>query len=273
MQSRSRRNPSARSSQARRTRRLRLEALERRALLATLYWDPDGNPANNDLVFGTGLGGAGTWDTTTAGKWVDATNTPVTWSNGNDAVLFGTAGAVALGSPISAPSLSFKTTGYTVSANTLTLTGAATITTDAGVTATISSTIGGSAGLLKTGTGEVIFGAANNYTGATTLSQGTVTLTNAGGLSGSAVTLNDTNTGANAVALLGNLTNATIANAITVANLGTGVTTIGSNGGGAGGVGYSNTLTLNRATTFQGVNSDKTLFSGVITGNVGSTLR
>ena len=54
----------------------------------------------------------------------------------------GTAGTVTLASPQSVTSLQFKTNGYDIAGSTLTLT-APTITTDSGVTATISSTIAG----------------------------------------------------------------------------------------------------------------------------------
>jgi hypothetical protein len=42
-----------------------------------LFWDPDGNPANNDITTGAGLGGAGPWDTTSA-VWFNGV-TDVAW--------------------------------------------------------------------------------------------------------------------------------------------------------------------------------------------------
>jgi hypothetical protein len=60
---------------------------------ATLYWDSDGTGAGSSSLFtGSGLGGAGTWDTTNA-RWWDGSAYGI-WNNGNlDTALFwGTAG-------------------------------------------------------------------------------------------------------------------------------------------------------------------------------------
>ena len=53
--------------------------------------------------------------------WNGASDGP--WVSGSDAVFGGAAGVVALGSPITAHNLSFNSSGYTISGNTLTLTG------------------------------------------------------------------------------------------------------------------------------------------------------
>src|SRR5262245_25514980 len=108
-----------------------VQLLEDRLAPATLYWDPALTTAGNDIGTGANLGGRGNWETPNA--WVDAAGTRFTWSPGNDAVLWGTAGTVTLGTPQSANSVAFKTTGYAVQSSTLTLTAPATISTDAGV--------------------------------------------------------------------------------------------------------------------------------------------
>src|SRR5262249_24322655 len=86
-----------------------------------LYWDPDGNPANNNIATGAGLGGSGNWDTSNA-FWFNGT-TDVIWNNANnDAAIFaGTPGAVTLTTGISARAVGFNTGGYTIQSNTLTL--------------------------------------------------------------------------------------------------------------------------------------------------------
>ena len=158
----------------------------------------------------TNGGGAGVW--TTAGtNW--ATNTG---GGGRGAVqgtatlIFAdTAGTVTVSNGVSvAAGLQFATNGYTVTGSTITLTGADaasnTITTDAGVGATIDSQLSGSAGLTKAGAGTLTLGGANNYTGGTVVSAGELagsTTSLQGNITNNAVvrfsqTTNGTNTGA-----------------------------------------------------------------------------
>ena len=62
------------------------------ALAVNLYWDNDGNPVGNTVsnTGGTGLGGTGTWDTTSL-KWWDGVSSDVAWTDGNDALFYGNA--------------------------------------------------------------------------------------------------------------------------------------------------------------------------------------
>src|SRR5881396_3618045 len=83
------------------------------------------------------------------------------------------------------------TASFTVAANRgIALTGAGTISTDPGTTLTYGGIIAGASPLTKAGTGTLIVSGANSYTGATTISAGTLQLgaTNAVP-SGSAVTV------------------------------------------------------------------------------------
>ena len=98
------------------------------ATAGSLEWSADGVTP--------GSGGTGTWKTTTA-LWFNGI-TFQNWNNAalDDAVLGGTAGTVTLGTAITAHSLIFNVTGYTVTSRTLTL---------GGVTPTISVVTGGSA--------------------------------------------------------------------------------------------------------------------------------
>lgn len=133
-------------------------------------------------------GGTGTWNTTNGNWTIDAGANNLAWVNANNdtAVFGGTAGTVSLGAAITAGGLTFNTTGYTVTGNTLTLAGTTpTVTvTSAGDSATISSVIAGSTGLTKAGAGTLVLGADNTYTGGTTIGAGTLQFSNANQLEG-----------------------------------------------------------------------------------------
>jgi autotransporter-associated beta strand protein len=111
---------------------------------ATLAWNPAGAG-----------GGTGTWNTS-ATDW-DNGGSAVAWNNANsDTASFGgTAGTVTLGEAITAGGLTFTTTGYTVTASTLTLSGTPVITADTGIDVTLASILAGSDGITKVGGGNV----------------------------------------------------------------------------------------------------------------------
>jgi fibronectin-binding autotransporter adhesin len=141
------------------------------AIAATLTWDPAGAG-----------GGDGSWNTTDS-SW-DNAGTPQTWVNaaGDTAIFGGTAGTVTLGEAISAAGLQFDTAGYTITANTLTLTGTAELTANAD--ATIASTLGGTSPLLKSGTGTVQLTADNAVSGGIVVNAGTLEIGGSGRLNG-----------------------------------------------------------------------------------------
>lgn len=160
---------------------------------ATLTWDSSGaNPANP-------VDGTGTWDTTTAlwsdgladFAWNNAANNTAVFGNAN-----GAAGTVTLGTGITVGGLTFNAAGsgnYTLSGTTIILAGSTpTITTN--VNATINSGITGSAGLTKSGTGTLVLGGTNTYSGGTVINAGTLSFssnsaTGAGGLPNGSITL------------------------------------------------------------------------------------
>ncbi|MGH7178712.1 MAG: autotransporter-associated beta strand repeat-containing protein [Tepidisphaeraceae bacterium] len=150
-------------------------------------WDANGATA--------GTGGTGTWDTTNA----RFTNGDLIWNNSVNgsptAVTFAsTAGVVTLGTGISASALTFSADGYTIQSDTLTLTGSTpTISvTTAGHSATISSVLAGANSLTKTGAGKLILSGANSYSGVTSVSNGTLSVTGSLGSGGGLVSVTAT---------------------------------------------------------------------------------
>ncbi len=124
----------------------------------------------------------GNWDTATS-NWLDGA-TPTNWSNANpDSAIFGSTGAgtINLTEGITALALTFNTTGYTLTGNTLTLSPGAVIT-NAGAATTINSILAGTGGMVKAGTGTLTLGGNNTFSGGLTIRGGTVKMGNAGAL-------------------------------------------------------------------------------------------
>jgi fibronectin-binding autotransporter adhesin len=171
--------------------------------------------------------------------------------------------------------------------NTLTISGAISGTTSltqmvvgGASNTTISSALvtGSVTNLTKTGTGTLTLGASNSFTGGTTLSQGSIVLTNSGGLgaSNNIVTLGDANTGSNNISLLlstlGTAT-LTVPNNVIVSSQGTGTVTIGTTSFTPNPVAastLSGRFNFNRPVTLQAGSTDQTVFTGTISGNVGT---
>jgi fibronectin-binding autotransporter adhesin len=138
---------------------------------------------------GTVHGGNGTWDNFTT-NFTNAGGTgSQSWQNGF-AIFSATPGTVTLGDNILFQGMEFATTGYSVAGAgsfTLTATGAAVITSDPGVSATISAPIGGVSGLTKSGSGELILSGTNTYSGGTMVLAGVLSVgsdTNLGNVNG-----------------------------------------------------------------------------------------
>jgi len=137
----------------------------------TLYWDTDGSTAGNNASTGAGLGGSGAWNIANTNWWDTSLGTPQAWTTASDAVFWGTAGTVPA-STVSANSLAFKTTGYSVNSGTVTMIGAASFNVDTGVSATINSTIAGTNTLWKLGAGTLVLSNTNNVNTANTVAGG-----------------------------------------------------------------------------------------------------
>jgi autotransporter-associated beta strand protein len=131
----------------------------------------------------------------------------------------------------------------------------------------ISNSGTGVVSLVKAGNGTQALSGANTYTGTTTLSAGTLVLgsTAALGNTTSAVQVCNADTLASDAALLidGNLT---ITRPINVNNLGTGTVTLGSNSA-SGLPTFSGAITLGRSVQLKGVATDRTTFTGAISGS------
>jgi fibronectin-binding autotransporter adhesin len=142
---------------------------------ATFAWD---GGTTDILSNGDGIsqGGTGTWDVTIQ-NWDKGSGQPhAAWNNANNntAVFGGTAGTVTLGLGITVGGLQFNTAGYTITNDTLTFGTAGNIVVNSNTT--ISSVIGGSAALAKTGAGTLTLNspAVNTFNGGLTLSGGTL---------------------------------------------------------------------------------------------------
>jgi autotransporter-associated beta strand protein len=139
------------------------------------YWD---GPASNTTSI---EGGAGTWNSTNS-NWTDSNGTiNGTWAGGTNVANFKTTGGtVTVNGTQSIGGLNFEANGYTLSAGTspsLSLAQDSTITVNTGTstdTATIVPPLTGSFGITKSGSGIAILRGTNTYTGATTVSEGTL---------------------------------------------------------------------------------------------------
>ena len=146
----------------------------------------------NGLATGGASGASETWDTVTANWSNFGTIWPSAGTN-NDATFAGTAGTVTL-TAASANDIAFNTTGYTSEGGALTLNGTTpTITTPENVSATISSVVGGSAGLVKTGTdftGSLTLSGTNPLSGTVNVNSGILRITHSNALGTATKTVN-----------------------------------------------------------------------------------
>jgi len=166
------------------------------AAAVDFYWDADATAGGNGTD-GAGLGGAGTWDASLLNWW--DLSADLAWPNDNFsnaiftaafptlpyAVPVATAVNVDAGG-VTANRLSFLRSGYSLSGGAITLAGsAAGIQVNLGESARVDSLISGTDGFRKTGGGSLrLANASNNYTGTTTIANGTLIISNGGALGG-----------------------------------------------------------------------------------------
>jgi len=141
-------------------------------LRAFAIWDSNGNGSN--------VGGNGTWNSA-SGTWAtSAVGTSTAAQTSTAQLVFqGAAGTVTVSGTVAPEAgMHFKSTGYSLTGGAVNLAGATaaanTITTDASVTTTISSSLTGSAGVSKNGNGTLIVAGINSYNGDTNVDAGTL---------------------------------------------------------------------------------------------------
>ncbi|TNB48513.1 autotransporter domain-containing protein, partial [Martelella lutilitoris] len=158
-------------------------------------------PSGPQFVYWDGLttsgtapisGGNGNWNTFDAinTNWGDA-DPPTAhgdWKQGDIAIFTGNAGVVNIqtqngANPVEAGGLQFAKPGYAISGDTLTLVSAnadnlaeIAVGPGAATTATINSVLDGTAGINKTGAGELVLAGDNLYSGGTRLTGGVLTV-------------------------------------------------------------------------------------------------
>ncbi|MEJ5901390.1 autotransporter outer membrane beta-barrel domain-containing protein [Ochrobactrum teleogrylli] len=135
-------------------------------------------------------GGDGFWNTN-ASNWTEQDGSfNGKWTDSAVAYFKGSAGHVEITDDVNAAGLIFETTGYTITGAPLNLVQASPsgpapviqvgVDDDHSITATIDTVLQGTAGLNKTGAGTLVLTKDAQYTGVTTVSQGTLQLGNGG---------------------------------------------------------------------------------------------
>ena len=146
------------------------------AQASVLYWDNSGN---------------GCWDTDS--YWaIDTSGTsPGAWAPGDDANFYtASSGTVSISNSAAVGNIVFNAAGYVVSGGSLSVSGSIT----SNYNATIDSVLIGGGGLYTAGTGTLILGGNNTYSGTTTITAGTLQLgdglTNTGSVPSAGITDN-----------------------------------------------------------------------------------
>ncbi len=159
------------------------------------FIDPVVPPEPDDLLWaadGFTPGGTGTWDVEEY-TWLNGP-AATTWNQYGRAAFGGTGGPVAVSGtiPVNA-GMRFETDGYTLAGGQLDMLANAaaynSINVGPGASATINSTIAGSNGLTKTGTGSLVLGGTNPVSGNVNVAAGTLVAATDGALSAASITI------------------------------------------------------------------------------------
>ncbi|MCX7414566.1 MAG: autotransporter-associated beta strand repeat-containing protein, partial [Planctomycetia bacterium] len=160
---------------------------------AQVTWDADpvaASPQDGGGTWSTSVSGTNWWNGTANVAWPNLTTSSAIFGAGS-----GAAGTVTVGDTVTTNGITFNSPGsgaYTLTGGTISLAGA-TPTITANSAASIGSILSGSAGLTKTGSGMLTLSGANSYSGATTISQGTLKAGSAAALpAATALTVNST---------------------------------------------------------------------------------
>ncbi len=150
--------------------------------LAMDFWDGGVAPRNNGRIDG----GHGVWQASAGNdNWADSTGAVNgTYASGTFAVFAGTPGTVtvdnSLGAVVSG-GMQFATSGYVLQGQPITLATGSNVlrvgdgtAPGAGYVATIAAELAGSGGIDKTDLGTLVLAGTNSYTGGTTISGGTL---------------------------------------------------------------------------------------------------
>jgi autotransporter-associated beta strand protein len=140
---------------------------------------------------------------------------------------------------------------------------------------TFGNTIGGTGNVIKAGTGTTLLTASNNYSGGTTIRQGTLKGNNSSAFGTGTIVLGDASTGTNNISLVMDTSGGTtVANAISVSASGAGSVAIGgTNTGNELANVWSGQMTLNtNAQLFANNTTTRSSFTGKITGEGGLTV-
>ncbi len=222
------------------------------------YWDNNGSTSG----FGTA---SGTWAATTTGNstqgWNTSTGgsgTPSNQSVGTGEVVhFGSdsaglnAGMVNVSGTVSANRITFgrASQAITLAGGTITLSGTTPTISVRNAASTISSNLGGTAGLLKAGDGTLTLTGSSTYTGPTTIGAGTIAVSGSGSLpSSTAVTIS------------------AVGAALDISGISGSTTTVGSIAGINGAA-----VVLGAKTITAGGDNSSTTFAGGIIGTGGFT--
>ena len=118
----------------------------------------------------TGTGAGGTWENGQQGQfnstYTDATDALAKFTGTGETITVAGAG-------VTAGQIQFLSDGYTLAGGSVTL-GFGTITSAPGTSATISTQLTGTAGLVKGGAGTLVLSGVSTYTGTNTVSEGTL---------------------------------------------------------------------------------------------------
>ncbi len=133
-------------------------------------------PAYADALY-FDQGSSSTWiDDDSTQNWAIDTGGPydaTAWIDASDAHFEGAGGTVTVSGTIgSVNGIAFDVSGYTVTGGTLTLTGDAVVHSDISDWTTVESILAGTAGMTKTGSGDVVLRAVSTYTGNTSIQEG-----------------------------------------------------------------------------------------------------